>query len=208
MLNIELYRKTLRRMDTSISSGKKKPLSTDKKEEGSTAAIDESNVSSTTGLIVNLMSTDAARIADFATQWSALVRAPTELAFGIYFLYRLLGWSSIMGLLVIVATLPLNHFNTKWFIRLQAQLMKTRDKRVSLMNEVLQGIRQIKFFAWESNWSKRILESRDAELRCIKKGYLSEVVFLLLWQGVSGMCTFKHWSSISYFIMTYRRHWW
>lgn len=181
MLNIELYRKTLRRRDTSISSGgKKKPL---------TAAVDEANVSSATGLIVNLMSTDAARIADFATQWNVLVRAPTELVFGIYFLYRLLGWSSIMGLLVIVATLPLNHFNTKWYLRLEVQLMKIRDKRVSLMNEVLQGIRQIKFFAWESNWSKRILESRDAELRYIKTGYLSEVVFLLLWQGVSGIYT-------------------
>ncbi|GAN05680.1 ABC bile acid transporter, the ATP-binding cassette [Mucor ambiguus] len=189
MLNIELYRKTLRRMDTSISSGKKRASAADKKEEGGTAAIDESNVSSATGLIVNLMSTDAARIADFATQWNTLVRAPTELVFGIYFLYRLLGWSSMMGLLVIVATVPLNHFNTKWFIRLQAQLMKTRDKRVSLMNEVLQGIRQIKFFAWESNWSKRILESREAELRCIKKTYLSEVVFLLLWQGTPLMVT-------------------
>ncbi|OAD04591.1 hypothetical protein MUCCIDRAFT_139587 [Mucor lusitanicus CBS 277.49] len=181
MLNIELYRKTLRRRDTSISSGgKKKPL---------TAAVDEANVSSATGLIVNLMSTDAARIADFATQWNVLVRAPTELVFGIYFLYRLLGWSSIMGLLVIVATLPLNHFNTKWYLRLEVQLMKIRDKRVSLMNEVLQGIRQIKFFAWESNWSKRILESRDAELRYIKTGYLSEVVFLLLWQGTPLMVT-------------------
>ncbi|KAL9545898.1 hypothetical protein MBANPS3_006918 [Mucor bainieri] len=193
MLNIELYLKTLRRMDTSISSGKRKPsAAADKKaaeQKGSTAAIDEDNVSSATGLIVNLMSTDAARIADFATQWNTLIRAPTELVFGIYFLYRLLGWSSIMGLLVIVATLPLNHFNTKWFLSLQAQLMKTRDKRVSLMNEVLQGIRQIKFFAWESNWSKRILESRDAELRCIKKGYLSEVVFLLLWQGTPLMVT-------------------
>ncbi|EPB91889.1 hypothetical protein HMPREF1544_01183 [Mucor circinelloides 1006PhL] len=190
MLNIELYRKTLRRRDTSISSGKKKssPSELDAPDK-KTATIDEGNVSSATGLIVNLMSTDAARIADFATQWNTLVRAPTELVFGIYFLYRLLGWSSFMGLLVIVATLPLNHFNTKWFIKLQAQLMKTRDKRVSLMNEVLQGIRQIKFFAWESNWSKRILESRDAELGCIKKGYLSEVVFLLLWQGTPLMVT-------------------
>lgn len=189
MLNIELYRKTLRRMDTSILSGKKKTSKSetkDKKDSATaSAAIEEDDVSSATGLIVNLMSTDATRIAAFSSQFSTLVRAPAELVFGTYFLYCLLGWSSIVGLMVIVVTLPINHFNTKWFIKVQAQLMKSRDKRVSLMNEVLQGIRQIKFFAWESNWSKRILDSRNAELGYLKKTFMSEVVFLLLWQGVS-----------------------
>lgn len=189
MLNIELYRKTLRRKDTFILSGKKKISGSETKDKKdsttATATIEEDNVSSATGLIVNLMSTDATRIAGFSSQWSALVRAPTELVFGTYFLYYLLGWSSIMGLMVIVVTLPINHFNTKRFINVQAKLMKSRDKRVSLMNEVLQGIRQIKFFAWESNWSKRIMESRNAEIGHLKKAFMSQIVFLLLWQGVS-----------------------
>ncbi|KAI8638609.1 P-loop containing nucleoside triphosphate hydrolase protein [Parasitella parasitica] len=187
MLNIELYRKTLRRVDTSIISGNKKTI--EPKSRGNNATIEEDNISSAAGLIVNLMSTDAARIADFASQWSALVRAPTELVFGTYFLYRLLGWSSFMGLLVIVITLPINHFNTKWFIKAQAQLMKSRDKRVSLMNELLQGIRQIKFFAWESNWAKRIMRSRNTELEHLKTTFMSEVIFLLLWQGTPLMVT-------------------
>lgn len=51
------------------------------------------------------------------------------------------------------------------------------------MNEVLQGIRQINFFAWESNGTKLILESREVELGYLRIGYIAEVVLMLLWQG-------------------------
>jgi hypothetical protein len=58
--------------------------------------------------------------------------------------------------------------------------MKARDIRVSLMTEVLQGIRQIKFFAWESKWQDRIMESRNAELHQLGITYINGVFFLLL----------------------------
>lgn len=191
MLNIEIYRKTLRRMDTSVLSGGKTNNKGDakddddkKKEDGeNNEKIEENNVSSMTGMIVNLMSTDSARISDFASWWFVMIEAPIELCIGIYFLYTLLGWSCFVGLMVMVITLPINHFNAKIFVKTQDQLMKARDKRVSLMNEVLQGIRQIKFFAWESNWTKRILESRNIELAHLRTVYIGDMVFMLLWQG-------------------------
>lgn len=171
MLNLEIYRKTLRRMDASVLSGSK---NADKESEDD---------SSKTGMIVNLMSTDSARISDFASWWFVILEAPIELVIGTYFLFTLLGWSSILGISCMIIMLPLNQFNSKLFIRTQDTLMKARDKRVSLMNEVLQGIRQIKFFAAESNWTKRIMEARSTELRYLKIIYLSEVVFMFLWQG-------------------------
>lgn len=180
MLNIEIYRKTLRRMDTLVLSGgckdAKKNADDDKKN------TKEEDVSSTTGMVVNLMSTDSSRISDFASWWFVLIEAPVQLGVGIYFLYTLLGWSSILGLSMMVITIPVNHYNSKLFLNTQGKLMKARDKRVSLMNEVLQGIRQIKFFAWETNWSKRILEARDLELGYLKVVYYSEIIFMMLWQ--------------------------
>lgn len=80
-------------------------------------------------------------------------------------------------------TIPINHYNSKLYIKQQNDLMKARDKRVSLMNELLQGIRQIKFFSWEANWTKRILNAREAELGQLKKLYINDVVFAALWQG-------------------------
>ncbi|KAI8149056.1 P-loop containing nucleoside triphosphate hydrolase protein [Fennellomyces sp. T-0311] len=185
MLNIEIYRKTLRRRDTAVSSGsdqqkddddKKKKGSDDEKED------DDEDISST-GQIVNLMSTDANRISEFSTWWFTLYAAPVELVIGIYFLYQLLGLSCFLGLSVMIITLPINHFNAKLFAKTQDRLMEARDKRVSLMNEVLQGIRQIKFFASERDWEKRIMASRMVELALLRTAYMSEALFMLIWQG-------------------------
>lgn len=75
MLNLEIYRKTLQRVDTSIISGGKAISDEDTKiddnnqdqDEESNEDDDEDN--SPTGMIVNLMSTDSARISDFASWW-------------------------------------------------------------------------------------------------------------------------------------------
>lgn len=178
MLNMEIYRKTLRRMDTVVLSGsgsKDEGKDTDKNRDLEGAV-------SSTGMVVNLMSTDSSKISDFASWWFVLIEAPVQLGVGVYFLFTLLGWSAILGLSTMIITIPVNHYNSSLFLSTQEKVMKARDKRVSLMNEVLQGIRQIKFFAWEANWSKRILEARNLELGYLKLVYFSEIVFMILWQ--------------------------
>ncbi|KAI9320842.1 hypothetical protein BX666DRAFT_2119002 [Dichotomocladium elegans] len=186
MLNIEIYRKTLRRMDAAVASGIQ-----EEKTNGKGPVNDEKDDEdiSSTGQIVNLMSTDSNRISEFATWWFSLIACPTELAIGIYFLYTLLGVSCFMGLSVMVIALPMNHFNAKLFAKTQDRLMEARDKRVSLMNEVLQGIRQIKFFASEKDWEKRIMASREVELGFLRTAYISEALFNLVWQGAPILVT-------------------
>lgn len=53
--------------------------------------IEESNVSSTSGMIVNLMSTDSHPVSDFASWWFIIIQAPFEILIGVYFLFNLLG---------------------------------------------------------------------------------------------------------------------
>lgn len=185
MLNIELYRKTLRRMGTlDINHSSKQEEEENKmKPSNKTETNDDSLANNSIGTIVNLMSTDSQRISDFTTSWFVIIEAPIELAVGITFLYSLLGSACLLGLSVMIVTLPLNHYNSLMFAKTQEKLMEARDKRVSLMNEVLQGIRQIKFFAWESDWEKRVLESRDVEIKHLRTTFLSEVLFNFLWQG-------------------------
>lgn len=192
MLNIEIYRKTLRRRDLAVDSPKiddekdvdKNQTSDDENNKKKDASNKEKeDVSSSTGTIVNLMSTDSNRISEFSVWWFTILAAPTELAIGIYFLYQLLGNSCFLGLIVMILILPVNHYNAKMFAKTQDSLMEARDKRISLMNEVLQGIRQIKFFAWEKKWEKRVMEARQTELHHLGITYLSSVLFTLTWQG-------------------------
>ncbi|KAI9282335.1 P-loop containing nucleoside triphosphate hydrolase protein [Sporodiniella umbellata] len=188
MLNVEIYNKTLRRRDLSVGSNSEE---TDKKDDKKEDSNDEENedVTSSTGTIVNLMSTDSNRVSEFATWWWTVLEAPTELGVGIYFLYTLLGKSCFLGLLIMIVILPVNHYNAKMFAATQDKLMESRDKRISLMNEVLQGIRQIKFFAWETNWEKKVMEARGVELYHLAITYLSGVLFTLTWQGAPILVT-------------------
>jgi ABC-type bacteriocin/lantibiotic exporter with double-glycine peptidase domain len=179
MLNVEVYRKSLRRRDLSAAVADK----TEEEEEADKKEGKEEAAASSTGAIVNLMGTDASRISDFSALWFTLISAPLELCVGMYFLYQLLGVSCFYGLLVMIFILPINHFNAQIFAKTQDRLMEARDKRVSLMNEVLQGIRQIKFSAWESNWEKRIMEARSKELHHLSITYINGVFFSLVWQG-------------------------
>ncbi|KAI8334843.1 P-loop containing nucleoside triphosphate hydrolase protein [Choanephora cucurbitarum] len=170
MLNVELYSKSLCSKDISILSD-----SSDTHQE---------EKSSRMGQAVNLMSTDAALIAHIFSQWIMFVIAPIQLIAGIYLLYSLLGWSCFVGLCVNIVMMPINSLVTVRFSVAQERLMKVRDERVSLMNELLQGIRQIKFFAWESFWTDRINVSRKAELDQLTNLCVTEAMFLIMWHAV------------------------
>ena len=60
----------------------------------------------------------------------------------------------------------------------QDNLMKARDERVSLMNEVLGAIRMIKFMAWERSFESRVHKVRQKELKYQRRNYLIEVTTL------------------------------
>jgi ABC-type multidrug transport system fused ATPase/permease subunit len=183
MLNLEIYRKSLRRRDLAAAT-----TASDEKKEG-TSDDDKNKEAFTIGAVVNLMGTDTSRISDFAAVWFALISAPIQLFVGVYFLYQLMGVSCLYGLLAMIFIVPINHFNTKIFAKTQDKLMEARDKRVSLMTEVLQGIRQIKFFAWESKWEERVMKSRNEELRQLAITYINGVFFSVVWQGAPILVT-------------------
>lgn len=47
--------------------------------------------------------------------------------------------------------------------------MKLKDARTKLTNEVLNGIKVLKLYAWEGAFQKKILGVREKELHLIKK---------------------------------------
>ncbi len=129
------------------------------------------------------MAVDANRISQFAIWWATIIEGPIQIGVGLIFLYKLLESACLIGILVLVIILPIQRWSSKYFSINQEHLMKTRDHRVSLMNEVLQGIRMIKFNAWEGNWIERIMEARKIEMRHLKKNFVLMSVFNFLWMS-------------------------
>jgi ATP-binding cassette subfamily C (CFTR/MRP) protein 1 len=47
--------------------------------------------------------------------------------------------------------------------------MKSKDERVKMMNEVLNGIKVLKLYAWEPSFEQQILKIRDKEIKVLKE---------------------------------------
>lgn len=80
-----------------------------------------------------------------------------QLFVSIYLLYLTVGVSFLAGLIFSILLIPVNKFIANRIGTLSTKMMKSKDKRVQLMTEILRGIRTVKFHVWESHFIKSIL---------------------------------------------------
>jgi hypothetical protein len=62
--------------------------------------------------------------------------------------------------------------------------MVLKDQRIKLMNEVLNGIKVLKLYAWEIIFIRRINEIRDKELKCIRQAAILNTIVRAIWTFV------------------------
>ncbi|KAJ7125217.1 multidrug resistance-associated ABC transporter [Mycena epipterygia] len=134
-----------------------------------------------TGKIVNLMAGDANRIAMQTSGLYFLYGAPMEIIIGSLFLYQLLGFSAFAGFVVLLLGWPSNSYLTKRSIRIQKGVLKARDERMGVLNELISAVKFIKFFAWEQRWIDRALDARNLEIKWMIKARFNGVGFYCLW---------------------------
>ncbi|NXR75548.1 MRP1 protein, partial [Pycnonotus jocosus] len=131
---------------------------------------------STVGEIVNLMSVDAQRFMDLATYINMIWSAPFQVILALYLLWRNLGPSVLAGVAVMVLLVPINAVMAMKTKSYQVAQMKSKDNRIKLMNEILNGIKVLKLYAWELAFREKVLEIRQKELQVLKKSaYLAAV---------------------------------
>ncbi|XP_059195026.1 multidrug resistance-associated protein 1-like, partial [Centropristis striata] len=81
----------------------------------------------------------------------------------------LLGPAALAGITAVVLIFPLNGFIAKLRSKLQEVQMKFTDGRIKLMNEILSGVKILKFYAWEEAFLQRVGVLREGELQALKK---------------------------------------
>uniref|UniRef100_A0AAX7TC93 ATP-binding cassette, sub-family C (CFTR/MRP), member 3 n=1 Tax=Astatotilapia calliptera TaxID=8154 RepID=A0AAX7TC93_ASTCA len=125
--------------------------------------------SSTVGEIVNLMSVDAQRFMDLTTFLNMLWSAPLQIMLALYFLWQILGPSVLAGVAVMIMLIPFNAFIAMKTRAYQVEQMQHKDARIKLMNEILNGIKVLKLYAWESSFKEKVLAIRQKELIVLRK---------------------------------------
>ncbi|KAG9017508.1 hypothetical protein FRB90_001017 [Tulasnella sp. 427] len=119
------------------------------------------------GKLIAHISTDVSRI-DFALSFAMGATAPLQIIICLALLLANLGWSALPGFGLFFLVTPLQFMAMKRMFEFRKKAMVWTDKRTKLLQELLGGMRIIKFFAWEIPFLNRIAEFRVREVRYVR----------------------------------------
>ncbi|XP_060081599.1 ATP-binding cassette sub-family C member 10-like [Ylistrum balloti] len=134
-----------------------------------------------TGQIVNFLGTDTDRIVAFCEFFHRIWIIPIEVVISMYILYQLVGIAFLGGVVIGLIHIPLNKIISTKQMVLSKTLMEQKDRRMKLMNEVLGGIKIIKFYTWEKHFRMVIDNLREAELQTMKQKQVLCAVIEYVW---------------------------
>nr|UOF76394.1 multidrug resistance-associated protein [Bursaphelenchus xylophilus] len=130
----------------------------------------------TAGEIVNLMSIDVERFQTITPNLQQYWSSPLTIVIALVILFQTVGYSAFGGVFIMLLIIPLNLVimvkTKKW----QVEQMKLKDERLKLTNEVLNGIRVVKLYAWEKAMMDQINELRRAEVMLIRRAQLTRSI--------------------------------
>ena len=173
------------------AGGKKKQGLKDQKQAGNNPSPDSSDSQVNVGTIINLMAVDSFKVSEISAYLHFLWGStPVQLVLCIVLLYRILGWSAIASIIMMVLVMPLNIFIAKQFTKVQKKVMAATDVRIHTTNEMLQNIRIIKYFAWEQRFDQIVGDKRAVELRALRNKYILFTSAATVWFGVPLLITF------------------
>jgi ABC-type multidrug transport system fused ATPase/permease subunit len=120
------------------------------------------------GRITNLMSVDTYRVDQACGLFHIIWTAPLSAIITLVLLLVNLTYSALAGFALLVIGIPiLTRAIKSLFVRRKA-INKITDQRVSLTQEIMQSVRFVKFFGWESSFVERLEIFRNREIRAIQ----------------------------------------
>ena len=120
------------------------------------------------GRIVNLMSTDTYRIDQASAFFHIIWTAPIQVVITLILLLINLQSSALAGFALLVISMPLLGRAIRSLLKRRMAINKVTDQRVTLTQEILQAVRFVKFFGWETSFLNRIAAIRTEEIRSIQ----------------------------------------
>lgn len=128
-----------------------------------------------------MFATDTKQLQGILFFASMIVFAPAQIAVAIVLIYQQVAEATFVGVGFMIAIAPLNVVIFILIQGIRKQMLLVNDQRVKLMNEVLAGIRILKYYAWEGPFSEKVLNVREDELILLRKlAYVVAIGFSLI----------------------------
>lgn len=142
------------------------------------------------GDIVNYMSSDSDAIADGAITTIDLSNAVILSIGCTATLFYFLGWSAIVAVIVMALLIPMTSYLSKSFMHLEDEMMAHRDRRMTLMTQLLSAIRVIKYFVWEKSVLQEVAEVRAKEINARYRLAKAEIAWGLIYTSITSIVLF------------------
>lgn len=150
------------RMFQKLFEPKQKPL------PESTAGVAGDGAGWGNGRVVNLMSMDTYRVDQASGMFHLMWASPIMVLLTLVLLLINLSYSALAGFSILVVGTPILYNTIKKLFKRRRAINHITDQRVSLTQEILQAVRFVKFFGWESSFLERIGDIRKREVRAIQ----------------------------------------
>ncbi|KAI5634883.1 ABC transporter transmembrane region domain-containing protein [Phthorimaea operculella] len=150
------------------------------------------------GKLVNLLSNDVARF-DYAFMFlHHLWVSPFQVAVVLYLLWESAGYAPYVGLFgvvlvmtpaqsyapyvglfgVVLVMTPAQSAMTRLSVYFRRKMAGRTDKRIKLMNEIINGIQVIKMYAWEKPFEAVVAKARASEVAVLKNSSFVRSAFI------------------------------
>ncbi|QDS72168.1 hypothetical protein FKW77_004630 [Venturia effusa] len=128
--------------------------STEKKLEGPAS----------TGKVLNIVRGDVYEVSARFYDWETLLKAPLGLIFAVIIIWRLMGPSSFLAILVVfsanIITAGLSKLQASW----RQRKKKATDARLNANSQYIEVLRHLRWYSWQDSWLKDVMAARRHEL--------------------------------------------
>ncbi|XP_057653041.1 uncharacterized protein LOC130891946 [Diorhabda carinulata] len=136
------------------------------------------------GKVVNILSNDLSRFDLVFPVIHALWVMPFQVLVIFLIIWQQVGLAAVTGVAtMVVVTVPIQGFLTKYVANLRDSVSKKTDRRVKIMSEIVSGMQVIKMYAWEKPFEKLVKTTRTKEMKDVNSAsilrgiYSSSTVF-------------------------------
>ncbi|XP_069492781.1 ATP-binding cassette sub-family C member 5-like [Ambystoma mexicanum] len=153
------------------------------------------------GELVNMFSNDGQRLFEVAAVGCILAAGPFVSVMGIIYTAMFLGTTALFGSAVFFLFYPFVMLASKLTAHFRRKCIEVTDRRVRIMNEILNCIRFIKMYAWEKPFSQKVQAIRKEERSVLEKaGYVQSLTAGVapIVVVVASVCTFTLHMALGY----------
>lgn len=147
----------------------------------------EEKLSASMGKILNLMRNDVYEVAQRFWEFQTLINKPLGLIFSIYLVWKLLGWSCLVGVAVVIIAQILNYLLARILIGWEKKRRRAVDVKLQKTSQYVEAIRHLRWYGWHFNWLEGIMTARQRELNLRVVVYLCNTAIKFVNSLASGM---------------------